>query len=420
MLNNSYICALDIGSSKIAGAVASIKGKRITSVSFDFLPSKGIKSGLIIDSIALVDSITKLLKSLKAKSGINIKFVHVNISGQDMVTKHSRAIIPLAERGNKVITASDMQRVGEQARILGSSLEEDIIHALAYSYAIDSNANLMNPLGLYSHRLEVDLYLICGRLSSIQSLSRVVSQSGYEIKNLYFSGLATSCIVSNNELKKGLNLVCDIGSDITEILVFKDGSLKDIGILSTGGGELTTHLSEALKIPFELAEDIKRSHGVIGDSSHIGEEREILVKKSSLYKPIKQKFVSEVITSKAKEICSAIKDAVEKKVSLYEVDNFIVVGRTVLVEGFIETLESTLSIPVKLGRIKNPEVPPSVKEDSALSGQKYLNYLTALGIICKALEDRTSEAGILTLHQPAKNIILKAINKFKEVYQEYF
>lgn len=420
MLNNSYICALDIGSSKIAGAVASVKGKRIINMFFDFLPSKGIKSGVIVDSIALVDSITRLMKSLKAKSGINIKLVHTNISGQDMVTKHSRAIIPLAERGNKVITLSDIQKVNEQARILGSSLEEDIIHALAYSYTIDSNADLISPLGLYSHRLEVDLFLICGKLSSMQGLSRVVAQSGYEIKDLYFSGLATSSVVLSNGPKEGLSLICDIGSDITEILVFKGGALKDIEILALGGDSLTERLSEALKIPFDLAEDIKRSHGVIGDSSHIGEEREILVKKSNLYKPIKQKLVSEVITSRAKEICLGIKEAVEKKVSLYEVDNFIVVGRTVLVEGFIETLESALTIPVKLGRLKNQEIPSPVKEDSALSSQKYLNYLTAMGIICKALEDRASEAGIFSFNQPAKNIILKAINKFKEVYQEYF
>lgn len=415
---NSYICALDIGSNKIAAALAQIKRRRLNRIFFETLPSKGIRQGIIVDSIDLVGSVTKLMKNLKAKSGINIKFLYTNISGQDIVTKHSHAIVPLAERGNKVITISDIQNVNEQARILGSSLEEEIIHHIPSSYTIDSKNNVMNPLGLYSHRLEVDLYLVSGKLSSIQSLSRVINQSGYEIKELFFSGLVTGKAVFGRDIKEGSNLFCDIGSDITELLFFKDGVLSDIEILPIGGNDLTKQLQEALKIPFDLAEDIKRSYGIIGDSTQIKEDKEILVKKSNLYRPIKQKVVSEVITSSAKIICSKIKEAVEKKVPCYEINNFVIVGRAVLLEGFIETLENALAIPVKLGRITNQEILSLTKEDTALSGQKYLTYLTALGMILTILEERP--VGILPIHQHTKNLLLKAVNRFKEVYQEYF
>jgi len=419
MLNlNSYICALDIGSNKIAAALAQFKRKRLSNIFFDSVPSKGVRGGIIVDSIELVGSIGRLMKNLRAKSGINVKFLYTNISGQDIVTRHSRAIMPLAERGNKVIAASDIQSINEQARILGSSLEEEIIHRIPYSYAIDSKNNVINPLGLYSHKLEVDLYLVCGKLSSIQTLSRVINQSGYEIKELFFSGLATSKAVFDKGLKEGLNLFCDIGSDITELLLFRDGVLSDIDILPIGGNDLTKQLSEALKIPFELAEDIKRSHGILGDPAQIGEDKEILVKKSNLYKPIKQRLVSEIITSSAKSVCSRIKEAVEKKVSSYEVSNFVIVGRAILLEGFIEMLENTLSVAVKVGRVSNPEILSLLKKEGSLPGQQYLTYLTALGIISEVLEEKP--LGTLSIHQPAKNLILKVVNRFKELYQEYF
>ena len=417
MINN-YICTLDIGSSKIASCVAQFKKKRLASIHFECLPVKGMREGVVVDSIGLIGSVSKVLKNLKAKSGINIKFVSVNISGQDIVTKRSRAIIPLAERGNKVINVSDMQRAIEQARILGSSLEEEIIHMVPASYSIDSKSNIINPLGLYSHRLEVELYLICGKLSSMQSLARVINHSGYEIKDLFFSGLATSKAVFSRGAREGLNLFCDIGSDTTEILIFKDGLLKDIQVLPIGGDDLTRGLSDALKINLDLAEDIKRSYGMIGGINEIGEDKEILVKKSEFYKPIKQKLVAEVITSSAKTICAKIKEVVESKVSLYEINNFVITGRTVLIEGFIEALENTLVIPVKLGRITNLEIISLIKENDELSGQKYLSYLTCLGMLCEALEAKP--LGVLPLHQPAKNLILKAINRVKEVYQEYF
>ncbi|MDP2941344.1 MAG: cell division protein FtsA [Candidatus Omnitrophota bacterium] len=415
---NSYICTLDIGCSKISACVAEARKRRIQKVFSVSLPVKGLKNGLIVDSISLVNSVTTLLKELKKKSGINIKFIYANISGKDIITKHSRAIVPLAERGNKVITVSDIQRVNEQARILGSSLEEEIIHFIPLNYSIDSKSGVANPLGLYSHRLEVDLYLVCAKLNSIQSLNRLINQAGFEIKDLFFSGLASAKAVFNEELKDGCNVFCDIGSDITELLLFKDGCLKDIEIILLGGDELTSELQEQLKVPFELAEDIKRSYGIIGDHQHIGEDKEILIKKSAFYRPIKQKLVTEILSSKARVIASCLKESLEKRVSGYEVNNFFICGRSVLLEGFIEMLENVLEIPVKLARVNNPAISAALKEGGELSGQKYLTYLTALGMICEALQNKTYSH--IPFYQPPKNPLARLFNRFNEVYQEYF
>ncbi|MBU1870298.1 MAG: cell division protein FtsA [Candidatus Omnitrophica bacterium] len=415
---NSHICALDIGSSKLSACVAEFKNKNISRIFFESVPSKGVKEGVPVDSIELVSCLTKLMKALREKSGLKIKYIYTNISGQDILTKHSRAIIPLAERGNKVITVSDMERVNEQARILGSNLQEEIVQALAYGYTIDSKSNIMNPLGLYSHRLEVDLYLVCTRLAAVQSLSRSIQQSGYEIKEMFFSGLATSRVCLENKGNEGLNIFCDIGSDITELLIFRDGYLRDIEILPVGGNNLTQILCDELKIPFDLAEDIKKSHAVIGDSAQIKEDKEILVKKTNLYKPIKQRMVSELITQGARNISAKIKGAIEKKLSCYEVNNFIISGRTILLEGFIETLETGILIPVKIAKLSHPMAASLVKENEELAGQKYLTYMTCLGILLEAVTKRPALTS--STAQPAKNLIFKAVNRFKEVYQEYF
>lgn len=413
----SYICALDIGSSKVACAVAEIKRKRITNVFLEDLAAKGIKKGVIIDSIDLVDSVSRALKNLKAKSGINIKSVYTNLSGKDIITKHSHAIIPLAEKGSKIITQADIQKVNEQARILGLNLEEEIIHQIPISYSTDSNNHILNPLGLYSHRLEVDLYLVCGKLSSIQSLTRIINQAGYEIKDLFFSGIATSIAIFDKGPKEDISILCDIGSDITELLIFKAGGLKDIEILSIGSNDLTEELSKALRIPFNLAEDVKRSHGIIGDYVQIEENKEILIKKDNIYKPIKQRLVSEILTSKADLICKTLKDKIEKIVSCDEINNFITSGRSLLLEGLLERLENILGISVKLARIMHPDIIYLLNKNNDMTGQKYLTYLTALGIICQALRHQSQS---LYSTRPIHNPLLNIINKVKEIYQEYF
>ncbi|MCU0650811.1 MAG: cell division protein FtsA, partial [Candidatus Omnitrophica bacterium] len=345
MLEN-YICSLDIGSSKIAAVVAQVAKKHITRMSFGTVPAKGIKKGVIVDSVDLVDAITRLMKELKASSGITVRSIHTNVSGRHILTRHSKAVIPLAERGNKVITASDIHKVNEQARILGSSMEEEILHAIPFGYSIDSNADIVNPLGLYSHRLEVDLYLVCANLSSVQTVTHVVNQAGFDVKSLFFSGLATQSIVFGDAGQKGARVLCDIGSDVTELMFFKDGYLKNIRILATGGDFMTTGLAESLNIPWDLAEDIKISYGIIGDHLRVPEDKEVLIKKENVYKPVKQREVCRIITAQAKALSETVRDAVAKEIQIDRIDNFAVTGRTIFQDGLIEMLESTLGVRI--------------------------------------------------------------------------
>ncbi|MFA6216323.1 MAG: cell division protein FtsA [Candidatus Omnitrophota bacterium] len=417
MLTN-YVCAVDIGNSKISAAVVVVKKKRVVDVFCDTVASQAVKNGAIVDSVALVSGVSSLLKNLKVKSGIAIKYIYVNLSGKEVITRHSRAILPLIERGNKVITNSDIQKVKEQAVILGSNLDEEIIHEIPYSYNIDSKSNCLNPLGLYSHKLEIDLYLICARLSALQSFTHAVNQAGYEIKDLFFSGLATSAAVFSPEDNHGMTVFCDVGSDITELLFFQDDALKIIEILPVGGNDFTLELARELKISFDFAEEIKITHGVIDERPETSQDKEILIKKDTVYNPIKLKMVTDCLTAKAKSFCQSLLGTIEKHMPCTGVDRVVVCGRAFQQEGLLEMLEKVLGVPTRLGRIVNPDLAAAIHKQGNLSGQKYLSYLAALGIIC--FTQRESKPLALPAIQPSRNPFLKTINKIKDIYQEYF
>lgn len=418
MPRNNYICALDIGSSKISAVVAEIRKERIVSLHFESLSSGGVRNGLIVDSVSLLDSIGKCLKSLQRKSVLKIKFIYTNVSGQDIISKHSRAIIPLAERGNKVITPSDVRRVNEQAFILGSNIDEENVHKIPYGYSVDDKINIANPLGLYGHRLEVDLYLICVKLSSIQTLVHAVNQAGYEIRDLFFTGLISAKVLMEAKPKEGVQILCDIGSDITELLLFRDGILRSVEVLPLGGNDLTRELSNELKIPFSLAEGIKVSYGIIGDIQGSDQHKEILLRKEDNYNPIKQEMVSEIITSKSKSICQALKNTLVKYAAPTEIKLMTSCGRGMLQEGFLEMLETSLGVPVELGRITHPLITPFISRYNELSGQKYLAFIPCLGMICQAMSRDNFFS--LPAGQSSRNPITNLINKAQEVYQEYF
>jgi cell division protein FtsA len=413
-----HVCAIDIGSSKVAGCVAKINNGSITSLYCESVPSKGIRDGVITDHSYLVGCLGALMKSLRGASGIPLRSVYTTLPGNETTTRHSRAIIPLAERGNKVITEADVRRVQTQAQVLGASLDEEIIHAIPVQYVVDSRHPVTNPLGLYGHKLEVDMLLVCGKTSSIQNLDRVIHQTGYEIQDIFFSGLVIGKAVLNKQMQEGTTVVCDIGSDTTELMLFSDGVLRDIDLLNTGSHQITLALRDNLKIPFDLAEEMKKTYGAVG-SLDVKEDKEILVRKSSVYRPIKQRAVVETVTAKVQEMCRLIKETLERRVSTYEIDHCIVVGRTGLLEGFIETFEQIMSIPVRLGLIENPQFLSGVRDQSIIpSGQNALNYLNALGTACTALYGDTTREK--QKKQAPKNPLTRALHNVKSVCDEYF
>ncbi len=419
LLNNNYVCALDIGSSKISACLAQLKGGRVSGVDFASVPSRGVRGGVIVDSVELVNAVSALMKEIKVKRGISVKYVYTAISGRDILTKHSHAIIPLAERGSKVITTADIRKVNEQARILGSSLDDEIIHMIPASYTIDTKSSIINPLGLYSHRLESDVFLICAKVPAVQGISRMINQAGCEIRELFFSGLVSSRLVLNTGPRDGYAVFCDIGSDITDVLIFGASGLQHVDILHMGGHDITMELCSELKIALDLAEELKRSYGIVGHPEQIGDEKEILIKKTAAYRPIKQRVVAEIVTCKAHALCAAIKETVEKNVPLHEVGSFVAVGRSLMMEGFIEALESTFAIPVKVGRLPDDSLPCLVREQQLFAGQNYLAYLTVLGIVDEVICGSQPSACVLR-DESVKNPVVKAVRRFVEVYQEYF
>jgi len=81
-------------------------------------------------------------------------------------------------------------------------------------------------------------------------------------------------------------------------------------------------------------------------------------------------------------------------------------------------MERGLEIPVKLGRITDEEINFLISKNEDISGQKYLNYITAVGMICEFMPGENTRG--LPKKELRQNLLLKTVNKVKEVYQEYF
>ena len=424
--NNSmmkYVCGIDIGSSKVAACLGGFRGRELTNVWWDSISAVGVKRGQIQDVQGLTVTLSKLLKNLKAKSGVKIKSAYLGIASPNILAKQSQAVIALAERGNKSVTKTDIQKVSQQAQILGSRFEDEILHTEPLRYAVDNENEVTNPLGLYGHQLKVDLYLICAKATYINTIIEIIHRLGLRLNEITLSGLAVSQAVFDPKKVEGLNILCDIGNDITQILIFNDGKLIHYQIITSGGDDLTTNLSRELNLPYSLAEEVKVSYGCI-QNNYESPDKEIIIKKGNTYSTLSQNLVIQVLSQASGRIAETIRDTIRPhllaissshipiKATLY------VSGRSACLEGFLELLEVVVGIPVKMAKIGNSNLSAPLMRHRLMSGKPILNYLACLGLIAEAsnLSYKSSARPI----RDFRSLLFNIPEKVKEIYQEYF
>ena len=445
-----YVCGIDIGSSKIAGSLGCFRRGELVDLWWDSVEAVGVKRGFLQDAQAFTGSLDKLLKNLQKKSGVKIKSATLGIASQNIVAKHSQAVIALAEKGNRAVNKTDIQRVNHQAQILVSCLEEEILHSIPMSYAVDNEHEVLNALGLYGHKLKVNLFLITAKVSYVNTMIDITNRLGIKLNNITLSGLAVSHAVFNHRKFEGISILCDIGKDITQVFLFKDAKLMHYQIVNLGGDDFTTDLSKELNLPYSLAEEVKISYGHIQNNwedleinsalcSHSkdftggsGEnqqpegkikDKEIVVKRGSEYLKLSQNLISQTLSKTSMNIAKTIRDLIRPhivaissplcpdRVKLY------VSGRTACLDGFLEMLEVVIGLPVKMVKIEGSVLGVPLMRSSLLSAEGVLNYLASFGLIVH-IEGSSNKQRFPQRH--FRNFLTFLPEKIKEVYQDYF
>lgn len=406
-MRDRFIAGLDIGTYKIAASLAKVDKKgNIDLLAIEEAHSKGISRGQVTDLALLSQTIQQTMGNLCKKTLVKPDDVYAGIKGMHLTAKHSRAVIALLDKGNKVITSLDIKKVNNQARILGLSLEEDSIHEFAQCYFIDGN-KVDNPLGLYGHKLEVDLFLITGKVSHIENLIRSINNAGYKIKNFIFSGLAASFVTLEEKEKEKGSCLINVGAGSTEILTFQGGILRNLEIIPLGGYNVTESISAALKIPFNLAEELKISYGA-ATPQEFEKDEEILVKKSSSYNSVSRRSICEAMAVPVERLIEAIKEKIDSSEYRRVINSGVVItGGTSLLYGFLEQLESQLGLPVKLAKIRERSLPST----------KATVYATTIGLLHCGIQSFLQNGSLINKGKKGVNGFT---NRIKEMYHEYF
>lgn len=409
MFKEKYYCGLDIGSQKTRAGVIKVKNPmEIEIVDVYESPTYGFKDDSVKDLSELSECINTSIEGLSKKVGIKIKEVALGVGSYWVDSRETSTVIPLIDRGSKVITNRDIKDVKDQARILGTKMDEEILHNICQEFTVDDNRSAINPIGLYGRKLGNQMMLIVADVNRIRNITKAVNHAGYDIGNLFFNSFVASDITLSDEEKKNGCILIDIGSRMTSILMFRDKALRCLKKIDFGGDNFTRSIASELKITFDLSEQIKKSYAA-ATNYDLYEDEEILVKNESEYITLKRSQIYDAIRPQVELFVEQISSAINDCVSYQHLKcGITMIGGGVLMPGLIEKIGDNVKMPVKLGQL------------NIFSQKKFSNLaeiISVVGLAHNAYSKTLRYAISANRRLHWTNIFS---NKIKELYLEYF
>jgi len=409
MIKERHYCGIDIGARTIKAGIMKIKGATDAKLIGVYEhKTHGFKDNAVSNLDEFSECIHRTITELTKKTEIKVREVQVGLGGAMIEARQTNTVIPLIDKGSKVITYRDIKKVNDNARLLGVQMEEEVLHDLPRQYRIDDMNSALDPVGLYGRKLGVDTLMIVINENRIRNITKAVHQAGYDVTDVFFNTYASSeVILSDVEKKEGCVLV-DIGSQYTAVLVFKNGVLQFLKGVNIGGNNFTNNIADQINLPFDLAEEIKKSYAVAsGYGQH--QDEEILVKKEDAYVPIKRGVICQAIQLEVDELVGAIR-AIVVNCGLQDQINggITVIGGGALLPGLIERIGQDMEIPVKLGQMN-------------LSVHKTLSHTALFSSVVGLAQSGFKKSFRYSIASNQHEHWTKHFtSRVKELYQEYF
>jgi cell division protein FtsA len=346
------IVGLDIGTTKICVVVGEIQGSRIDVIGIGSHPSQGLRKGVVVNIESTVSSIRKAVEEAEMMAGCEIDSVCVGIAGSHIKGFNSHGLIAVKQRE---IRAEDIERVVDAARAVPIPPDQEIIHVLPQEYIVDDQAEIQDPLGMTGVRLEADVHIVTGSVTSVHNIIKCCNKAGLEVSDVVLEPLASAEAVLTQEEKELGIAILDIGGGTSDLAVFGDGHIKHTFVLGLGGHNLTNDLSVGLRTPLKEAERLKEEFGcalsALIDKDHTIEVPSVGGRRS---RKLSRKVMGEILEPRIEEMLTMInQELIDTNFKDQINAGLVLTGGTALLANIVDISEQIFDLPVRIGYPQN-------------------------------------------------------------------
>ena len=370
------IAALDIGSSKICCLIAKIdKNETLSIIGAGFQESKGLVSGVITDMIALENSIRNCVARAEKMASVRIKNIIVGFSSDNINIENLNIEIDLK---GAVIGQRDLNRAYNFLSEKHNMGNRSILHVIPFQYSIDGNKGVKNPIGMIGDKLGVEISIISSDSNTLKNLENVVKHCDLEIDEIVYSPYASGIsLLSEEEKELGVALI-DMGSTLTTVSIFYNGSILYTKSIPLGGNMVTNDVSRIFSLSFANAERIKIINGQLIEELEnslstievdtLGEENESI--------EITRRDLISVIKPRIFEIVNTINDIIiDSKYNNIIANRVVITGGASQMEGLLDFTSKVFGKKARLAKsIQINALPENMKSPSFSAISSMVKY----------------------------------------------
>ena len=407
--SNNLIVGLDIGTTKICAiAVEGDDIEALNVVGVGTAKSEGMRKGVVVNIEKTVKAIKKAVEECELMCGTQIRSVYAGIAGHHIRGQNSRGMVTVYH--NRIVTDEDIRRVIDAAQVLIPN-DREVLHILPQEFIVDDQDGVQNPLGMAAARLEVNVHIVTGSVTSAQNIIKCCNQSGLDVEDIVLEPLSSSqAVLSPDEQEVGVVLV-DIGGGTTDVTIYSEGSIVHTAVLALGGNHLTHDIAIGLGAPLHEAEEIKHNFGVAMNSM-VKEDEMIEVPSvgGRNNRTMKKRVLASIIEDRFREIFELIAHEIEKThFHTLMASGVGITGGTCIMPGADQLASQVLNLPVRVGFPEN------------ISGLREMiyspKYATSVGLVRYGI---TSNQGKLHFAGDDTNLFNKVSRRMKDWMQNFF
>lgn len=397
---SQIVTALDVGSSKVACAVAQPLDDGYRVLGAGTRRAHGLRQGVVTDMDAAEAAIRAVVDTAEKMAGIAVDEVFVSLSGGHPASHIVGVEVAAPDRP---IADHDVRRLLQQAGARAEPGERSVLHAVPVSFSLDGAGGIRDPRGMVGRRLGVDVHIVtaaAGAQKNLEiSVERCMLRPADLVSGAYAAGLG--CL-SWDERDLGAAVV-DLGAGVTKIGIFRDGTLVHVDTVPIGGAHITNDVARILATSIEAAERLKTTRGgvyvgpnddnetipvpAIGEGWTEGAGRMPL------------SLLIGIIRPRVEEILETVRERIESSGHAAIAGRKVVLtGGGALLNGIDRLAHDILDKPIRIGRPRGLGGLPA-----AMSGPDYSTLAGAIAFAERRLEARAdAQAPIAGTGRPGR------------------
>ena len=366
MEKNQYIVALEIGSSKIVGAIAEKTSAGYLSVKHlqEEKHLNSVRYGIVQNVENIKSSINRILRNLEGMVDGRITQVYMGVGGRSLHSSVSE--VNRSVGSAEPITRELIDRIIHDATSTPIR-NHDTVDIVPRAFYVDK-VETTNPVGQFGSSIKIKVNLIVAKPALKLNLNRLMT-FGIPVKDYIVTPLAVAeNILTDSDRELGCMLV-DMGAETTTVTIYKNGALIYLNTLPLGGRNLTRDVMNGLNVLEETAENVKKNINNPLDPSNVSDVT---------IEGLSAREAANYIAARTGEIIANINQQLaDAGVSADSIQSIVLIGGGAHLGGLQQKLEETIKIKVRMG-----QNPPTL---NILNNEiNRLEYIEVFSLLAKA------------------------------------